>query len=286
MKKVIGLLSSISPKLTTKILFRRAFKRKLNLKNPVTLNEKIQWLKLYDYKNNKLVTKCADKYLVREYISELGLGELLNELYYVYDDYKSIDFDQLPNQFVLKCNHGAGYNIICTDKSKLDKKEFYKKIIKWYKEDYWKKYTEINYKNIEKKIIVEKLLVDKNGNLPIDYKIYCFNGEPKALMVCVDRDRKQPKFLYYDENWNLLLLSEDAINNPDIKIDKPQKLSQLFEYARILSKDFKFVRVDLYYIDDKIYFGELTFTPTGGLDYNRLESTDLLLGSYLDINGG
>lgn len=281
--ELIKIISSISPKFSTHILYLIYFNKRLDLNNPKTLNEKILWLKLNEYRNNKLITECADKYLVREYVKKKGLENILNDLLFVYDTYKTINFDLLPNSFAIKCNHGAGYNILCRDKKKLDRKAFIKQLKKWYKTDFWKKYAEINYKNIEKKIVVEKLLVDKENNLPSDYKFYCFNGEPKTVMVCTDRETTRPKFFYFNEKWELLMLSKDAKNNPNVIIEKPRNLNLMFEYARILSRDFKFVRVDLYYLNHAIYFGELTFTPSGGLDNSRLTETDLIFGQYLDL---
>lgn len=275
------LIGGLFPTISTKILYKTNFNKKLNLKNPITLNEKILWLKLNDFKDNMLVTKCADKYLVREYIKSKGLENLLVELYSVHDTYKSIEFDNLPNSFVLKCNHAAGYNIICRDKSQLIKKVFYKQIKTWYKSDFWRKYTEIHYKRINKKIVIERILLDEQNQLPNDFKFYCFNGEPFCVMVCVERNTKKPKFYYYDKSWNLLKLSKDSFDNPDIKLRKPAKIDAMFEYARILSKDFKFVRVDFYSIEDRVYFGELTFTPSAGLDTSRLQQTDFILGEKL-----
>jgi|SRR5690554_5756988 len=279
----LKIITMISPVLNTKLLYRIKFRKKLDLKNPATLNEKILWLKLNRYSNNNLITQCADKFEVREYVKQKGLEHILNELYFCYDHYNQIDYSTFPNEFVLKLNHAAGYNLICRDKNKLSEYQLLKKVKKWFKSDFWKIRSELNYKNIKKKIIIEKLLLDSQGNLPLDYKVYCFHGKPYATMVCIDRHEDGIKFLYYDENWSIMPLSYDSIQNPNIKVEKPVNYDLMIEYARILSSDFPFVRVDFYYIKGAIFFGELTFTPSAGLDTGRLEKTDIFFGKKIKL---
>ena len=177
-RNIMSLVSNFSPELTSRIYYRMKFKKKLELKNPKTFNEKLMYLKLNEYENNELIVKCADKYRVREYIKDCGLENILNDLIGVYDNVDEIDFEKLPNSFVLKCNNAAGFNLICEDKSKLDIKKAKKKLKKWMKTDYWKYVAEMQYKNIEKKIVCEKFLESKDGRAIKDYKIYCFNGKP------------------------------------------------------------------------------------------------------------
>lgn len=156
-------LTVISPELNTKARYRAAFGRKLNLENPQTLNEKILWLKLNNYINNPLVAQCADKYRVREYVKQCGLEDILVELYGVYKTADEIPWETLPNQFVLKWNFGAGYNIVCTDKAKMDRETVISQMKKWGKEKYWLPHSEMQYKNYPKLIICEKLLNAKEG---------------------------------------------------------------------------------------------------------------------------
>ncbi|MER1984402.1 MAG: ATP-grasp fold amidoligase family protein [Solibacillus sp.] len=274
-----------SPTLISKILYKTVFNKELDLKNPITLNEKVMWLKLNTYYKNDLVTKCADKYKVREYIEESGNSELLNDLISSWGSVEEIDWDSLPQKFVMKCNHGAGYNIICRDKSRFNVEEAKITLSKWMKEDYWKFRAETNYKYIPKKIICEKFLETSDGELPEDYKIYCFNGKATCVMVCTGREKGYPKFYYFNKNWELLPFSTDALNVPaDFKLEKPDGFEKMFEYAEKLAKPFPFVRVDFYLIEGEVIFGELTFTPGAALDKGRLESTDRILGDSLNLS--
>lgn len=276
------LLTSISPALATRILYRRAFGKQLDLDNPITLNEKILWLKLNTYYKNQLVTICADKYKVREYITACGCEEILNELISVWDSVEEIDWNSLPEKFVIKCNHGCGYNILCDNKSNLDVENAKKKLKKWMSEDQWKFYAEINYKYIERKIICEKYIETADGSLPMDYKVYCFNGVPECVMVCAGREKGHPKYYYYDSKWNMLPYSKDALEAPEgFSIPKPLGIDKLFDYARVLSKPFPFVRADFYLEEERVIFGELTFTPGGGLDARRLPNTDVIFGNLV-----
>ena len=171
-KRLYSMLSKVSPKLNSKILYFVKMKKKLNLKKPETFNEKIMWLKLNEYENNELITLCVDKYEVRKYVKKSGAEEILNDLISVYNTPEEINFDELPNQFVLKCNHGAGYNIICKDKNKMNFTKVKSVLNKWLKEDYWALSSEMQYKNVERKIICEKYLKSNNYQDLEDYKIY------------------------------------------------------------------------------------------------------------------
>ena len=285
LKKTYKILSTISPTIASKIIYKIATKKKLNLKDPKLFNEKLMWLKLNLYKNNPLITECVDKYRVREYIKRSGCTELLNELIGVYDTPDEIDFAKLPDKFVLKCNHGAGYNIICKDKSKLNIYDTKQTLKKWLKEDYWKTYAEINYKKVPKKIICEKFLENENQNDIEDYKVYCFNGVPQFVMVCVDRNSdKKTKYYFMNKNWEIMKINPTGIKAPDdLKIEKPKCIDKMFEYAQILSKPFPFVRVDFYSVNDKAVFGELTFTPAGCTDINYVGDANQMLGDLIDL---
>ena len=281
-RNIMAIVSSFSPVLTSKIYYRTKIGKRLDLKNPQNFNEKLMWLKHNEYETNELIVKCADKYKVREYIKECGCEEILNELIGVYDSVNEIDFDKLPNSFVLKCNHAAGYNIICEDKNKLDWNKTKKQLNKWLKIDYWKYVAEMQYKNIDKKIICEKFLESKDGNAIEDYKIYCFNGKPEFCMVCVGRNLGKPTYYFMDINWKIMKINPAGLNvSDDFSLEKPKCIDKMYKYAEKLSKPFKFVRVDFYDYKDKPIFGELTFTPAGCVDKNYTEEALLKFGDLL-----
>ena len=179
-------LTRISPRLNTEIVYFFKFKRPINLKNPKTLDEKIQWLKLNTYLNNPLVKQCADKYKVRNYVKECGCEEILNELYGSYNTVDEIPWDKLPNSFVIKWNFGCGQNLIVKDKSKLIIEEAKQQLRNWYNlhNTYYLYYSEMQYQGIPPKLICEKLIETEDGGLPVDYKLYCFNGKAGSKICC------------------------------------------------------------------------------------------------------
>ena len=274
------ILICINPILYSKRVYRKTLGKKLNLKNPVEFNEKLMWLKFNTYYNNDLITQCADKYRVRDYVKKCGCEEILNDLIGVYNNINEIEWNSLPNKFAIKCNHGAGYNIICTDKNKLDEKQVKKQLSEWMKEDYSKIAAEMQYKNINRKIICEKYIDMGNNKLPTDYKLYCFNGKVKIILVMKDRESTVTRE-FYNEKWERLYL-RDYEGSPAQPTSKPDNLEKMIEYAEKLSKPFEFVRVDLYDVNQKILFGELTFTPTGCLaKYKNDVSKEM--GSWIKI---
>lgn len=278
------ILTSISPVIACKAIYYQKFGKHLNLNNPQTLNEKIIWLKLNRYNNNPLITQCADKYMVREYVKSKGLENILNELFGVWKKVAEINWEDLPNQFAMKCNHGSTYNIICGDKSSLDIDKTKKILKKWMREDRWRSNAEITYKNIPRRIICEKYLMGNRSFFPLDYKIYCFHGNAKYVLVRMADLIEAPKFFFFNRNWTLMRINKDSINAPKgFTLPKPDNLQEMFLDAEILAEPFPFVRVDLYSVDKKIVFGELTFTPSGGFDNNRLLETDLLFGSMINL---
>lgn len=257
---------------------------KLNLKSPQTFNEKLQWLKLYN--RNPEYTKMVDKYEVREYIKEKIGEEYLIPLIGVYDKFDDIDFDKLPNQFVIKCNHDSGGLVICKDKSKLDIESARKKINRSLKTNYYYSGREWPYKNVKPKILIEKYMEDNVDKELIDYKLYAFNGKVDYVMVCFDRFNGGTKFIYFDRNWNMKkTFSSDGIKYGDsVKLRKPKNLGKMFKFASVLSKNIPFVRVDFYEVNGKLYFGELTFFPSSGFDNTRTKDVVNYLNNELGVD--
>ncbi len=284
--KMVSQISLISPATVSKIRYKNSFGRNLNLKEPKYFNEKLMWLKLNKYANDPLVIQGADKYAVRKYIEECGLSHILIDLIGVWDRGEDIPWDELPNKFAIKCNHGCGYNIICKDKSKFDTKKAEIQLNNWLKEEHWKEYAEVQYKSIPKKIICEKYIEGKADALPVDYKIYCFHGEPLYIGNFIERDMETKSIIrgYFDLEWNPSSVFRYKDEMEVSKFPKPECLEEMLAYARILSKPFPFVRVDFYELDGKVYFGELTFTPTGCLGTYYSDEAYLQLGEMLHVN--
>lgn len=279
-KSALKISANTFPVFCAKAHYYIKFKKKLNLTNPTNFNEKIQWLKFNEL-NHDIYTVCADKYKVREYVASKGCGEILNELYAVYDNPQQIDYSALPERFALKCNHGAGYNIICNDKSQLDVGRTNKQLNEWLKQDFSSHFIEPQYKKIERKILCEKFIENDQGGFPDDYKFYCFNGKPYAVMVCVGREKGTPKFYYFDMNWNPLPFEDTLQLTAEDRLPAmPKGFIKMKQYATKLSSDFKFVRADFYLLEGSVIFGELTFTPSAGLDAG-LHEADAILGSQL-----
>lgn len=245
-----------------KKLYTVNFGKELDLENPKTFNEKLQWLKLYDRKPE--YTMMVDKYKVREYVAEKLGEEYLIPLLGVWDDPEEIDFDKLPNQFVLKCNHNSGLGMcICKDKSKLDIKKVKSELRKGLKENFYLHGREWPYKEVPRKIICERYMVDESVYELKDYKIFCFNGEPKALFVATDR-MTDTKFDFFDVEFNHLPFT-NGHPNAEKEIVKPQNLDEMLKAASILSKGIPQVRIDLYNVNGKILFGEMTFSHWSGM---------------------
>lgn len=265
------MLTVISPRLNTAVLYRIKKRKRIDLKQPQTFEEKLLKLKLEDYNNNPLVKQCADKYRVREYIEKRGCAEMLNELIGVYDSFEEINFDKLPDSFALKLNTGFGCNYICHNKADTDLDELKKLTRRWMKSKPWLSYAELQYKGVLKKLLVEKYLTGKDGSAPEDYKIYCFHGKPEAILYMGGRFSDEMHVGFFDIEWNYIGIKHndkksytdfDESNMPE----KPVSLSEMLEAARVLSSGFPFVRVDFFESDGRPIFGELTFTPAGGFD--------------------
>ncbi|MDD6203117.1 MAG: ATP-grasp fold amidoligase family protein [Lachnospiraceae bacterium] len=262
--------------------------KELNLENPQSYDERIWYLKINV--RDPLQKKCTDKYRVREYVEECGLSHILNELYGVYDSVEEIDFDKLPDRCFLKCNHRSGENMIFDRSKPFDYEKFQKKFSESLKTDYYWAGREWNYHNIAPKIICEKVLEDKNGKLPLDYKIMCFAGEPKLLFLDIGVATKEGDHAeeyyrnIYDLDFNLLPVKETRENYLGPEIVKPENWDKMVEYARILSKPFRHCRIDLYNVDGKIYFGEITFHHGGGCNDIQPEEWAIKMGQWIPID--
>lgn len=253
----------------------------LNLNEPKTFNEKMQWLKLND-RNDKYVM-MVDKYLVKDYVAQKIGDEYIIPTIGIWDEPSQIDFEYLPKQFVLKCNHNSGTVYICKDKNKLNKKEVLKILKSGMRKNYYLTGREWPYRNVKRKIIAEKFLVDESGTELKDYKIFCFNGKPLYVQVDFGRFTKHERNIYSTE-WRYMGFSSMYPTNADKVIARPVCLEKMLEIASVLSKDIPFLRVDLYVIGDKIYFGEITFYHGSGYERFVPEEWDRKLGDLIDIN--
>ena len=278
-KKFVAFLVKNTPVLASKYLYRKATGKKLNLKNPQDFNEKLQWLKLYW--QHPLVTQYADKYEMREYVRNCGCEEVLKELYGVYETTSEIDWDSLPSKFALKCTHGCGFNIICDDKSKLDKNEALEKLNEWLKIDFSLYNAELHYAKMKPRIICEKYIETDAGFFPNDYKVFCFGGKPKFIYLGTEREIKYKK-TYFDINWREMDVLKIKSTNKDIP-KKPKSFEKMLEYAEKLSKPFPFVRIDFYDYNEKPILGEITFTPTGCMATYYKEEALKMLGEMIEL---
>lgn len=253
----------ISDKIYLDILYKACFGKAINWDNPKTFNEKIQWMKVNDH--NPLYTLLVDKYEVKQYVSSQIGQEYIIPTLGVWDGFNDIDFDTLPKQFVLKCTHDSGGLVIVKDKSKIDINAAKKKIEKSLKRNYYWESREWPYKNVKPRIIAEKYMEDRGGELK-DYKYFCFNGKVCYLFIASDRNTpgEDVKFDYFDRDFNRLPLRQEAHPNSTYDISKPENYSEMIKLAEILSKGIPQVRMDFYNIDGKIYFGEYTFAHHGG----------------------
>ncbi len=270
----------ISDELYIKTHFKWTFKRDLDLNHPQTFSEKIQYLKLYN--RTRQLNQLADKYEVRQYVKSLGLEGLLNHLIGVYQNVDEIDLERLPQKFVIKPTHGSGWVIFCQDKSRMDWNAEFARLRRWMKSNYYLLTREWIYKDIKPRIIIEDLLQNRDGSPLKDYKIFCFNGRPAYIQVDFDRFTDHRRNIY-DLNWTRLPC-ELLYKNYEGVVPRPANLDEMVQIARKLAADLIFCRVDLYSIDEKIVFGEITFTPGNGLKQFVPTEYDLIFGRQMDIS--
>ncbi|MFW6016721.1 MAG: ATP-grasp fold amidoligase family protein [bacterium] len=279
--KLLGLLKWVPDKTMIKIQYRMKTGRKLNINKPKRYTEKIQWYKLY-YKN-PIFTQCADKYRVRKYVRSKGLGDILNRLYGVYENIEEINFDKLPKKFVIKTINGSGTNIFCKDKDNLDIDYVNKRLKNFFMRSSVSAGREWCYYNISQKIIIEEFLEDENnpGKSINDYKFLCFNGQVKYIVLDVDRFTNH-KRNFYDVNWKYLKVDSDCSTYGDI-VKKPAALEDMIDVANKLAEKLPAVRVDLYWVNGRIYFGEMTFYPWSGYVNFNPDEFDFVLGNEFEL---
>ncbi len=262
--------------------FRATMRKELDLDNPQTFNEKLQWLKLYDH--NPIYTTMVDKHAVKEYVAERIGEEYIIPTLGVWDNFDDIDFDTLPNQFVLKCTHDSGGLVICKDKAKLNLKKAKKKINDSLKRDFYLRAREWPYKDVPHKIIAEKYMEDTSTAELRDYKFFCFGGEPKVLFVATDRQTKgeEVKFDFFDVDYNHLDV-RNGHKNAKVPPEKPLQFELMKDLAKKLSEDIPHVRIDFYEVDGKVYFGEMTFFHFSGTVPFEPEEWDYTFGSWIPL---
>lgn len=275
-----GLLRLMPIKASLYLIYFRGYRRILNLKTPERFGEKIQWLKLHG--NLEALGKYVDKYRVREYVqSRLG-KEYLVDLIGIFDSVDEINFEKLPDKFVLKSTNGCKNVLIVNDKESLDIDRIKRLLYKWLSDAYYKEKKEMQYKNVVNRIMIERYLEDETGDL-VDYKFYCFDGEPFYYAIASDR-KKELKYDYFSANGTLLsdVRTAGIKSGGNISINNELR-NEMMEVARKLAFPFQFVRVDLYYVDKQIKFGELTFTDGAGSDAFHPDSFDLEIARNINL---
>ena len=273
--------SLVSDKMCIKAQFYLSLGYELDLRHPRTFNEKLQWLKLYNRKPE--YTQMVDKYLAKEYAAKIIGERYIIPTLGVWKKTEDIEWDKLPEQFVLKCTHDSGCVVICRDKSKFDFAEATNILSRGLKRNFYNLWREWPYKNVPHRIIAEQYLEpDSQTNDLADYKFSCFDGCVTDVMVCYDRSSGHTKYYFFDKEWNLLPLNIAGKNAPQgFTLPKPACIDEMFDIASRLSKGLPYARIDMYAVNDKPYFGEITFFPSGGYDSNLLPETEAMYGSKI-----
>lgn len=278
---IVKLMSLVSDETYIKIKWKNWMDYKLNLDNPRTFNEKLQWIKLNDH--NPLYTELVDKYRAKQYVTEKVGSEYVIPLLGQWDNVDEIEWEKLPNQFVIKCSHDSGSMVLCKDKSAFDVEAAKKKLRSCLKRNYYWESREWPYKNVKPQIFAEAYMEDEHGELR-DYKWFCFDGEPKVMFVASDRQKngEETKFDFYDENFNRLPITNGHPNSSTF-IEKPKGFDIMKELASKLSKGLPEVRMDFYDVNGKVYFGEFTFFHWGGLMPFEPREWDLKFGDWIKL---
>lgn len=279
-KNKLGLYNNTSDEEYLKKLYKFRMGKELDLNNPETFNEKLQWLKIHN--RNPLYTTMVDKYAVKKYVADKIGEKYIIPTLGVWDNVEDIAFNKLPKQFVLKCTHDSGGIVICKDKSVLDFNEAKKKLKKSLETNFFLKWREWPYKNVKRRIIAEEFLEDANANELVDYKVLCFNGEPKIVEVHKGRFNGQHTTDNYDIFWNKTDIEQYDLPKSDAIMPKPAFLEEMLRLSKLLSKDLVHVRVDWYFANNRLYFGELTFFDGSGFNL-FCGDADELLGSWIKL---
>lgn len=273
-----------NPKALANYFYKSMSGRDINWEHPLDLSEKINWMKFHS--DTTLWTKYADKYLVREYVEKQGLSDILVKLYGVWEHAEDIDFDTLPNKFVLKSNHACGTVMIVKDKSKLDINKTREILNNWLTMKIGKDTAEPHYLSIKPLLMAEEYLESEDVNGLIDYKLFTVHGNTELVMVCSERViGTSAQISLYDTDWNFSLQKLDVTyqKKAPTKIPKPTRFEEMKKYAAILAKDFPFVRMDFYEVNGKVYFGEMTFTPKGGYCSTLSSEEQLRIGKLITL---
>ena len=279
-KKIKYAMRLIPDKTYIQIYYFAHFKHFCDLKNPKTYNEKLNWLKLHDH--NPLYTKIVDKHDVKEYVADIIGSEYIIPTLGVWNHFDEIDFDKLPNQFVLKCTHDSEGLVIVRDKAILDKAIAKEKIEAALKQNFYYIGREWPYKDVKPRIIAEQYMEDHVDGELRDYKFFCFNGEPKAMFIASERASGHVKFDYFDLNFHHLDIKQKYAN-ADKPLRKPETFEKMIELSRTLSDGFPHVRVDFYEVDGHLYFGELTFYHFSGFIPFEPDEWDEIFGRWLNL---
>lgn len=282
------ILGKLCPRMLVDLLYWRDNRRWIDWKNPKSIDEKIQWLKFYG--DTSQWPQLADKYAVRDYVREKGLEHILVPLLGKWDKAEEIDWDVLPNQFVMKTNHGSGDALICTDKSNLDTDFWTRFFAKQLELKFGTTMGEPHYDKIPPCIIAEQYLDSTKQQItscsPIDYKIWCFDGRPAYIWACYNRTKHSCEVGLYDLDWNFLPQYSVSLEHYQLTsqpIPVPKHLKEMLEYASILTQGFPIVRMDMYEIDGHVYFGEMTFTPASGANTFYTHEFRNILGDLCKI---
>ncbi len=264
--------------------YRGELGRDPDLDDPATYTEKVLWLNLHHRDPRQVI--CADKYEVRGWVAERVGTDILVPLLGVYDDADDIDFESLPDSFAIKATHGSGWNLIVPDKSGLDWAEARRSLQEWLSRSYYAHKREWQYRDMPHRLIVEEFLVGDDGGIPSQYQFFCFRrGDRQTILVQVDFDElTDHRRDYYDLDWNRMPFTS-RVPNAEVEAPRPARLEEMVEIVRRLSEDFPFVRVDLYLVQDRIYFGELTFTSGGGMSSFDPVEWDRTLGDWIGLPG-
>lgn len=280
LKKIKYSMRFLPDKMYLQIYYFAQFHKFIDFKNPKTFNEKLNWLKIYD--RNPEYTKMVDKYEAKEYVKNIIGEEYIIPTLGVWDKFDDIDFDKLPNQFVLKCTHDSEGLVIVKDKLKFDIKEAKKKIEKAMKYNFYYIGREYPYKNIKPRIIAEQYMEDEKYHELRDYKFFCFNGKVNALFIATDRGIGETKFDYFDIKFNHLDIRQHYPNSSQ-KIEKPINYDKMIKLSEKISKDLKHVRIDWYEVNGKLYFGEITFYHFSGLQPFNDVKWDNMFGEWINL---